>query len=160
MLNLSHTTLSLSLPLAPSVPRPQTPLSLSLPLPLCIPRSTEQVELLHRGATFSNSRVGATVLRVRGGTTLKPASGGGGGGFWALHLVWPFLSILPKVQQIARCTRWSHSSSCNQLPLYGIQSATSSDPFYWTQVILASNRGTLSLASCNFFYMGAFLCCQ
>ena len=32
---------------------------------------------------------------------------------------------------------------CSQLPLYGIQSASGSDPFYWVRVIMASNRGTL-----------------
>jgi protein transport protein SEC61 subunit alpha len=32
---------------------------------------------------------------------------------------------------------------CCQIPLYGIQTSKSSDPFYWMRVILASNRGTL-----------------
>src|SRR5271156_4534204 len=32
---------------------------------------------------------------------------------------------------------------CCQIPLYGIKSSASSDPFYWMRVILASNRGTL-----------------
>lgn len=32
---------------------------------------------------------------------------------------------------------------CSQVPLYGIKSSESSDPFYWMRVILASNRGTL-----------------
>ena len=32
--------------------------------------------------------------------------------------------------------------SC-QIPIYGVQNAKSSDPFYWMRVILASNRGTL-----------------
>jgi len=32
---------------------------------------------------------------------------------------------------------------CCQIPLYGIMSTESSDPFYWMRVILASNRGTL-----------------
>jgi len=32
---------------------------------------------------------------------------------------------------------------CCQVPLYGIRSASSSDPFYWMRVILASNRGSL-----------------
>jgi len=32
---------------------------------------------------------------------------------------------------------------CSQVPLYGIRSSKSSDPFYWMRVILASNRGTL-----------------
>lgn len=32
---------------------------------------------------------------------------------------------------------------CCQIPIYGVQSAKSSDPFYWVRVVLASNRGTL-----------------
>lgn len=32
---------------------------------------------------------------------------------------------------------------CSQIPLYGIERSYSSDPFYWTRVILASSRGTL-----------------
>lgn len=32
---------------------------------------------------------------------------------------------------------------CCQIPLYGVHSSKSSDPFYWMRVILASNRGTL-----------------
>merc|ERR1712078_142324 len=32
--------------------------------------------------------------------------------------------------------------SC-QIPIYGVKTAKSSDPFYWMRVILASNRGTL-----------------
>jgi len=32
---------------------------------------------------------------------------------------------------------------CCQIPLYGIRSTDSSDPFNWSRVILASNRGTL-----------------
>merc|ERR1719408_1221120 len=32
---------------------------------------------------------------------------------------------------------------CCQIPLYGIQTTESADPFYWVRVILASNRGTL-----------------
>ena len=32
---------------------------------------------------------------------------------------------------------------CCQIPLYGIRTSRSADPFYWMRVILASNRGTL-----------------
>ena len=32
---------------------------------------------------------------------------------------------------------------CCQIPLYGVHTSKSSDPFYWMRVILASNRGTL-----------------
>ena len=32
---------------------------------------------------------------------------------------------------------------CSNMPLYGVQRVSSSDPYYWMRVILASNRGTL-----------------
>ena len=32
---------------------------------------------------------------------------------------------------------------CCQIPLYGVAKTSTSDPFYWMRVILASNRGTL-----------------
>lgn len=32
---------------------------------------------------------------------------------------------------------------CCQIPLFGVVTSKSSDPFYWARVILASNRGTL-----------------
>merc|ERR1711912_212246 len=32
---------------------------------------------------------------------------------------------------------------CCQIPLFGIMSSESADPFYWMRVIMASNRGTL-----------------
>ena len=32
---------------------------------------------------------------------------------------------------------------CCQIPLFGIMSSESADPFYWLRVIMASNRGTL-----------------
>lgn len=32
---------------------------------------------------------------------------------------------------------------CSQIPLYGTNASSSSDPLYWVRVILASNRGTL-----------------
>lgn len=32
---------------------------------------------------------------------------------------------------------------CCQIPVYGIRASSSSDPFYWLRVILASNKGTL-----------------
>ncbi|CAK9233966.1 unnamed protein product [Sphagnum troendelagicum] len=77
-----------------------------------------------------------------------------GGGFRALHLVRPFLSFLPEVQTADRKVPFREKVMytvvslfiflvCSQLPLYGIHSATGSDPFYWMRVILASNRGTV-----------------
>eukprot|EP00897_Mesotaenium_endlicherianum_P005394 jgi/Mesen1/4883/ME000244S04059 len=77
-----------------------------------------------------------------------------GGGFRLLHLVKPFLNILPEVQTADRRVPFRERLIytvvalfiflvCSQLPLYGIHSATGSDPFYWMRVILASNRGTV-----------------
>lgn len=71
-----------------------------------------------------------------------------------LQLVKPFMAILPEVAQADRkvpfrekvlwtaLTLFSFLVCC-QIPLYGIRSSESSDPFYWSRVILASNRGTL-----------------
>jgi protein transport protein SEC61 subunit alpha len=70
-----------------------------------------------------------------------------------LEIVKPFLAILPDVQQAE--TRQSFKTKamytatalfvflvCSQLPLYGIKSNSSQDPFFWARVIMASNRGT------------------
>lgn len=71
-----------------------------------------------------------------------------------LQLVKPFMAVLPEVAQADRkvpfrekvlwtaLTLFSFLVCC-QIPLYGIRSSESSDPFYWSRVILASNRGTL-----------------
>lgn len=32
---------------------------------------------------------------------------------------------------------------CSQVPLYGIRSGSENDPWYWSRVVMASNRGTL-----------------
>lgn len=40
-------------------------------------------------------------------------------------------------------------TSILQIPLFGIMSSDSADPFYWMRVILASNRGGLSLLQCR-----------
>jgi protein transport protein SEC61 subunit alpha len=74
-------------------------------------------------------------------------------GFRPLNLVRPFLSVLPDVQQADRRVPFREKLLytavtlfiflvCSQLPLYGIKSSSSSDPFYWVRVIMASNRGT------------------
>jgi hypothetical protein len=74
-------------------------------------------------------------------------------GFRVLHLVRPFLSVLPEVQSADRKVPFREKVLytvvalfiflvCSQLPLYGIRSASGSDPFYWARVIMASNRGT------------------
>ncbi len=72
----------------------------------------------------------------------------------AIHLIRPVISVVPEVKKPT-----SNVSSqqkmlttlgailiymvCSNLPLYGVQRAQTSDPFYWMRVILASNRGTL-----------------
>jgi len=71
-----------------------------------------------------------------------------------LHLVKPVMCILPEVAQPDRKIPfrekmvWTAMTLfiflvCCQIPLYGIVTSKSSDPFYWMRVILASNRGTL-----------------
>jgi len=77
-----------------------------------------------------------------------------GKGFRFLNLVRPFMGVLPEVQQpdkkvpFKEKVLWTAVTLfiflvCCQVPLYGIKSSDSSDPFYWMRVILASNRGTL-----------------
>lgn len=74
-------------------------------------------------------------------------------GFRPLNLVRPFLSILPDIPHAERRVTFKEKVLytavtlfvflvCSQLPLYGIKSNSSSDPFYWARVIMASNRGT------------------
>jgi protein transport protein SEC61 subunit alpha len=71
--------------------------------------------------------------------------------FKVLNLVKPFLSILPEVQQADRRIPFKEKVLytmvtlfvflvCSQLPLYGMKTNSSSDPFYWARVIFASNR--------------------
>eukprot|EP00030_Apusomonadida_sp_AF-17_P005848 a676447_530.p1 GENE.a676447_530~~a676447_530.p1 ORF type:complete len:489 (+),score=214.46 a676447_530:33-1469(+) len=74
--------------------------------------------------------------------------------FKAIHMVKPFMPFLPEVAVPERKVplkekfMWTALSLlvflvCCQLPLYGIASSSSSDPFYWMRAILAANRGTL-----------------
>jgi len=76
------------------------------------------------------------------------------GKFRVLDLVKPCMCILPEVSAPDRRipfrekVLWTAISLfvflvCCQIPLYGIMSNKSADPFYWMRVILASNRGTL-----------------
>lgn len=71
-----------------------------------------------------------------------------------LHVIKPFMSIIPEVSTPDRKVPFKEKVLwtaitlfiylvCCQIPLYGIRSSESSDPFYWMRVILASNRGTL-----------------
>jgi len=75
-------------------------------------------------------------------------------GFRFLDVVRPFMGFLPEVAQPDRKVPfrekvlWTAITLfiflvCCQIPLYGIKSSESADPFYWMRVILASNRGTL-----------------
>jgi protein transport protein SEC61 subunit alpha len=79
---------------------------------------------------------------------------GKGAGFRVLNMVKPCLSVLPEVAKPERNVPgrekllWTAISLfvflvCSQIPLYGIVTNKSADPFYWMRVILASNRGTL-----------------
>jgi protein transport protein SEC61 subunit alpha len=71
-----------------------------------------------------------------------------------LDLVRPVMVILPEVQTpekkvpFREKVLWTIITLflflvCCQIPLYGIQSSESGDPFYWVRVIMASNRGSL-----------------
>merc|ERR1711912_147349 len=71
-----------------------------------------------------------------------------------LELVRPFMCVLPEVTSPERRrpfkerVLWTAITLfiflvCCQIPLFGIMSSDSADPFYWMRVILASNRGTL-----------------
>jgi protein transport protein SEC61 subunit alpha len=79
---------------------------------------------------------------------------GKGTGFKILSLVKPCMVVLPEVAKPERTIPgrekllWTAISLfvflvCSQIPLYGIATSKSADPFYWMRVILASNRGTL-----------------
>jgi protein transport protein SEC61 subunit alpha len=68
-----------------------------------------------------------------------------------LELVKPFLAILPdvqpaetrqpfKIKALYTATALFVFLVCSQLPLYGIKSNSSQDPFFWARVIMASNR--------------------
>jgi len=71
-----------------------------------------------------------------------------------LHLLRPFIALIPEVTppdrrvQFKEKLLWTAITLfiflvCSQIPMYGIMSSDSSDPFYWLRMILASNRGTL-----------------
>merc|ERR1711939_512156 len=77
-----------------------------------------------------------------------------GGQFRFLNLIKPVMCIIPEVSSPDRRIPfrekilWTSISLfvflvCCQIPLYGIMTSKSADPFYWMRVILASNRGTL-----------------
>lgn len=71
-----------------------------------------------------------------------------------LELIRPVMCVLPEVASPEQKVPFNQKLMwtvitlfiflvCCQIPLYGIQSSNSADPFYWMRVILASNRGTL-----------------
>jgi len=76
-------------------------------------------------------------------------------GFNVLRLFKPVVGLLPEVVNPDRRIVSFKSRAiwtaiivviylvCSQIPLYGIASNDSADPFKWLRVILASNRGTL-----------------
>lgn len=76
------------------------------------------------------------------------------GGIKFLEVLRPFISVIPEVSKPERKIQfrekvlWTAITLfiflvCCQIPLFGIMSSDSADPFYWMRVILASNRGTL-----------------
>ena len=71
-----------------------------------------------------------------------------------IHLIRPIQGLVPEVEKPTSTIPFREKvlwTSCallvymvlSNLPLFGVQRASSSDPFYWMRVILASNRGTL-----------------
>lgn len=75
-------------------------------------------------------------------------------GFKVLEMVRPFVSVIPEVSKPERKIQfrekvlWTAITLfiflvCCQIPLFGIMSSDTADPFYWIRVIMASNRGTL-----------------
>merc|ERR1712039_800666 len=71
-----------------------------------------------------------------------------------LEFVKPFCAVIPEVEKPQRRIQFREKMLwtaitlfiflvCCQIPLFGIMSSESADPFYWIRVILASNRGTL-----------------
>jgi protein transport protein SEC61 subunit alpha len=76
------------------------------------------------------------------------------GGWRLLTLLRPAMMVLPEVAKPERAVPFREKALwtvitlfiflvCCQIPLYGVKTSNSSDPFYWVRVILASNRGTL-----------------
>jgi len=73
--------------------------------------------------------------------------------FRVLHLVRPFLAVLPDVAAAEKRQPFTTKAVytvvslliylvCSRLPLYGIKTSASADPMYWARVIFASSRGT------------------
>lgn len=71
-----------------------------------------------------------------------------------MEFIKPFCGLIPEVSKPERKIQFREKMLwtaitlfiflvCYQIPLFGIMSSDSADPFYWMRVILASNRGTL-----------------
>uniref|UniRef100_A0A8C9DZ30 Translocon Sec61/SecY plug domain-containing protein n=1 Tax=Phocoena sinus TaxID=42100 RepID=A0A8C9DZ30_PHOSS len=71
-----------------------------------------------------------------------------------LEVIKPFCAVLPEIQKHERKIKFGEKVLrtaitlfiflvCCQIPLFGIMSSDSADPFYWMRVILASHRGML-----------------
>ncbi|CAG0914421.1 unnamed protein product [Notodromas monacha] len=71
-----------------------------------------------------------------------------------LEVLHPICCLIPEISSPQRRIRFSEKLLwtsvalliylvCCQIPLYGIMSSESADPFYWIRAMLASNRGTL-----------------
>uniref|UniRef100_A0A8C0D3N0 Translocon Sec61/SecY plug domain-containing protein n=1 Tax=Balaenoptera musculus TaxID=9771 RepID=A0A8C0D3N0_BALMU len=59
-----------------------------------------------------------------------------------LEVIKPFCAVLPEIQKSERKIQFREKVLWT-IPLFGIMSSDSADPFYWMRVILAFNRGTL-----------------
>ena len=59
-----------------------------------------------------------------------------------LNCIWLITTISTRMSTLAR-RKGYNITIFHQIPLFGIMSSDSADPFYWIRVILASNRGTL-----------------
>lgn len=75
-------------------------------------------------------------------------------GIKILDYIAPFVAFVPEIAKPERKVQfrekllWTAITLfvflvCCQIPLFGILSSDSADPFYWLRVIMASNRGTL-----------------
>jgi protein transport protein SEC61 subunit alpha len=75
-------------------------------------------------------------------------------GFNLLYALEPLARLFPRVARPKAIVTLGEKTACTavvlfayliccQIPLFGIIRNQSSDPLYWTRVILASSRGTL-----------------
>ena len=120
---------------------------------LCV----REIDVTSKDACLSTPRARLTRRRAPTGSNGRSSNRNTAGimssGFRVLHLVRPFLSVLPEVKAADRKVPFRERALyttvalfvflvCSQLPLYGINTSSGADPFYWARVIMASNRGT------------------